>query len=256
MKVVPEKHFLNWQQDSCNNSLARLVFPDKTEKFEIEVDLTAEIALFNPFDYFLEPEAENYPFEYSPDLAKDLEPYRVSLPAGPLLETFLASLPRGKQSTVGFLVDLNKRVRDEINYVVRLNPGIQSCEETLACHAGSCRDSGWLLVQVLRHLGFASRFVSGYLVQLVPDDIGEDSTGHTDSADLHAWAEVFLPGAGWIGLDPTSGLLAAEGHIPLACTPDASNAAPVSGSVESSGVNFSYSMSPNIPPATGRHNRS
>ncbi|MGA8026537.1 MAG: transglutaminase family protein, partial [Bryobacteraceae bacterium] len=245
MKVVPAKHSIHWQQDPYNNSLARLVFSDKTQKFEVEVDLIAEIEAVNPFDYFLEPEVQSYPFEYPPALAKDLEPYRALSPAGPLLDRFLNTLPTEKQSTVGFLVDLNSRVSHEVGYVVRLNPGIQNCEETLGLRTGSCRDSGWLLVEILRQLGFAARFVSGYLIQLAPDETGagEPANNASDSADLHAWAEVFLPGAGWIGFDPTSGLAAAEGHIPLASTPDASSAAPITGSVEPSKVDFSYSMS-------------
>src|SRR6202011_5936526 len=158
---------------------------------------------------------------------------------GQLLQRFLDSVPRETRPTLGFLVDLNRRARDEIGYVTRLEPGIQTCEETFDRRTGSCRDSAWLLVQILRHVGLAARFVSGYLIQLA----SEESALSKDSFDLHAWAEVYLPGAGWIGFDPTSGLLAAEGHIPLACAPEASDAAPITGSVEPSGVEFGYTMS-------------
>jgi uncharacterized protein (DUF2126 family) len=192
----------------------------------------------------------DYPFEYAPDLAKDLEPYRSVDPAGPLLQTFLGKLSREKRGTIGFLVDLNGRVRDEIEYVTRLVPGVQTCEQTLQKGTGSCRDSSWLLVQVLRHLGIAARFVSGYLIQLIADESApfeaesEAPSGpQTDSADFHAWGEVFLPGAGWIGMDPTSGLFAGEGHIPLVCTPSASKAAPIEGTIELANVDFSYSIS-------------
>lgn len=245
MKVVPAKHFINWQQDPFNNSLARLVFPEKAKELRVEVDLIAELSPHNPFDYFLEPEAESFPFEYSRSLAKDLEPYRRLEPAGPLLKSFLDTLSNDRRPTVAFLVDLNCRVRDVIGYIVRFDPGIQTSEETLARHAGSCRDSAWLLVQILRHLGFAARFVSGYLIQLATDEqsIAASSTLPTDSIDLHAWAEVYLPGAGWIGFDPTSGLVAAEGHIPLASTPEALEAAPITGSVEPCNSDFSYSTS-------------
>jgi uncharacterized protein (DUF2126 family) len=198
--------------------------------------LIAELSAVNPFDFFLEPYAEQFPFEYPPELARDLEPYLKPSPAGPLLQNFVASISRTPRATVGFLVDLNRAVRDEIGYLVRLESGIQTAEETLDKGCGSCRDSGWLLVEILRQLGLAARFVSGYLIQLASE------TNKNDTADLHAWAEVFLPGAGWIGLDATSGLMAGEGHIPLACTPDATDAAPITGTVERAGVDFSFSM--------------
>ena len=245
LHVTPGGHFLNWQLDAHNNYQARVLFPDKTNEFVVEVDLFAELTPFNPFDFFLEPGVENYPFGYALDLAKDLEPYLSVEPAGPLLQAFLRKLSRERRGTIGFLVDLNRRVRDEIKYVTRLDPGVQTCEQTIEKCTGSCRDSAWLLVQVLRHAGIAARFVSGYLIQLAADESApEGPTGpQTDSADFHAWAEVFLPGAGWIGMDPTSGLLAGEGHIPLVCTPSASNAAPIEGTVELANVDFDYSKS-------------
>ncbi len=242
LKVSPAHHFLNWQQDIYNNHLARFVFPDKTDELVVEVDLIADLSPVNPFDFFLEPEAENFPFSYPAELTKDLEPYLKTKEAGPLLEDFLDSIEREKRGTTSFLVELNSQVKNAIGYTARLDPGIQDCEQTLATRTGSCRDSAWFLVQVLRHLGLASRFASGYLIQLHEDDSPtHDAT--QDSADLHAWAEVFLPGAGWIGLDPTSGLFTAEGHIPLACTPDPPNASAITGTVEPSRVEFSYAMS-------------
>jgi uncharacterized protein (DUF2126 family) len=243
--VTPAKHVLNWQLDLHNNHVARLLFQDKTNEFVVEVDLVAEPSPSNPFDFFLEPQAENYPFEYAPDLSKDLEPYLSVDTAGPRLQAFLGKLSRKDRGTISFLVDLNRSVREEIDYVTRLDPGIQTCELTLEKCTGSCRDSAWLLVQILRHLGIAARFVSGYLIQLAADETASEGASgpQTDSADFHAWAEAFLPGAGWIGLDPTSGLFAGEGHIPLVCTPNASQAAPIEGTVELANVDFSYSMS-------------
>ena len=245
LRVTPAGHLLNWQLDAHNNHLARLLFPDKTPEFVVEVDLVAELSSFNPFDFFLEPGVEDYPFEYAPELARDLETYRSVEPTGPLLQAFLEKLPRETRGTISFLVDLNRRVRNEIGYVTRLDPGVQTCEQTLEKCTGSCRDSAWLLVQILRHLGIAARFVSGYLIQLAADERASEgpSGPQTDSADFHAWAEAFLPGAGWIGMDPTSGLFAGEGHIPFVCTPNASTAAPIEGTVELANVDFSYSMS-------------
>src|SRR6202048_1976308 len=242
LKITPTDHLLNWQLDPHHNHLARVLFPRKTREFVVEVDLVAELSPINPFDFFLEPGVEEFPFEYAPELAKDLEPYRSVDPAGPLLKGLVESLLGEKRGTVGFLSDLNRRVRDEVGYVTRLDHGVQTCEQTLEKRTGSCRDSAWLLVQSLRHLGIAARFVSGYLIQMAADE-GASEGPQTDSADLHAWAEAFLPGAGWIGFDPTSGLFAGEGHIPLVCTPDASKAAPIRGTVEPAKVEFSYSMS-------------
>ncbi|MEO6817447.1 MAG: transglutaminase family protein [Edaphobacter sp.] len=245
LDVTPTQHLLHWQFDPHANHLARLLFPEKTDEFVVEVNLVADLTPFNPFDFFLEPGAGEYPFEYAPELAKDLERCRSVDPAGLLLKAFLEDFPREKQGTINFLVHVNQRVRDEIGYVSRLDPGVQTCEETLALRTGSCRDSAWLLVQVLRQLGIAARFVSGYLIQMAADDKAEAGPNviQKDSADLHAWAEAFLPGAGWIGMDPTSGLFASEGHISLVCTPNASQAAPIGGTVERAAVDFNYSVS-------------
>ena len=244
LRIEPKTHFINWQQDPHGNFQARLVFPEKTREFSIDVDLVADLAVVNPFDFFLEPSAEKCPFEYPADVATDLIPYRETEPAGPLLKQWLAAVDRSPAPTTDFLVELNRRLQKDISYVIRMEPGVQSCEETLGRRSGSCRDSGWLLVQILRHLGFAARFVSGYLIQLTPDIKPLDGPPgpERDFTDLHAWAEVFLPGAGWIGLDPTSGLLAGEGHIPLAATPAPTSAAPVTGSVDECQVDFRHEM--------------
>jgi uncharacterized protein (DUF2126 family) len=241
LKVVPKHHFLNWQQDPQSNYAARYVFPEPTREFLLHVDLVAEMAAINPFDFFLEKDAETFPFVYEPALARELRPYLEKEPAGLLLQRFFAEIDRRRKPVIDFLVALNRLVQRRVGYVVRLEPGIQSCDETLQFGTGSCRDSAWLLVQLLRHLGLAARFVSGYLIQLAPDDPSLGGPAQ-DFTDLHAWTEVYLPGAGWVGLDPTSGLLAGEGHIPLACTPDATSAAPVAGGVEPCEVDFAHDM--------------
>jgi uncharacterized protein (DUF2126 family) len=262
LKVRPEKHFINWQQDPQSNYLARLVFPEPTTELFVEVDLVAEMGVFNPFDFFLEPSAEEYPFAYEPVLARELRPYLEREPAEPRLIEFLASIPRMRARTTDFLVGLNQRVKEEVGYVIRMESGIQTCEETLRSRTGSCRDSAWLLVELMRHLGLASRFVSGYLIQLQADvkPLEGPAGPSADFTDLHAWAEVYLPGAGWIGFDPTSGLLAGEGHLPLACTPYAVSAAPITGLLDPCNTEFSHEMavqriyeSPRVTkPYTGR----
>ncbi len=234
LAVLPQEHFLNWQQDPQGNWLARLVFPEKTDALKISVDLVSELSVINPFDFFLEPYAESFPFAYEPIQQEELWPYLGRQPLTPLLQTYLRSIPATAPVTMNFLVELNQRLQQEIRYTIRLEPGVQTPEQTLAYQSGSCRDSAWLLVQLLRQLGLAARFVSGYLIQLKPDVLalqGPPGPG-ADFTDLHAWTEVYLPGAGWVGLDPTSGLLAGEGHIPLACAPDPANAAPLSGLIE------------------------
>jgi transglutaminase-like putative cysteine protease len=244
LKVTPEKHFVNWQQDPQSNYLARLVFPEKTSEFRIEVDLVAEMAVMNPFDFFLEDYAQQYPFTYQPDELRELTPYLNVLPGTPKFEEYVRSTEAEPMRTIDFLVGINQKLSQDISYLIRMEPGVQTPEETLTKAAGSCRDSAWLLVQMLRQRGLAARFVSGYLIQLVADvkSLDGPSGPTTDFTDLHAWCEVYLPGAGWIGLDPTSGLLAGEGHIPLACTPEPSSAAPVSGAVDESKVTFTHTM--------------
>ena len=242
LKVLPEKHFINWQQDPFGNYLARLVFPDPVRIMSFEVDVVAEIVTINPFDFFVEEYAQHYPFEYAPHLRKELSPYLEITEDGARLRQWLSGVDRARREVNNFLVDLNKRLERDIDYTIRMEPGIQTCEETLEKALGSCRDTGWLLVQMLRHLGLAARFVSGYLVQLTPDEKpleGPAGTDH-DFTDLHAWAEVYVPGAGWLGLDPTSGLFAGEGHIPLACTPDPVSAAPIAGTTGKCNVEFRF----------------
>src|SRR5258708_23396157 len=233
LKIEPQEQFLNWQQDPQSNWLARVVFPEKTDHFTVSVDLTVEMNVINPFDFFLEPNAEYFPFAYAGELKAELEPYLATRDTGPAFERYLAAIARDKKQTTNFIFDLNARLSRDIGYLIRMEPGIQTPEETLCKGSGSCRDTAWLLVQLLRRLGLAARFASGYLVQLKPDVKSLDGPSGPEEAftHLHAWCEVYRPGAGWVGLAPTSGLFAGEGHIPLACAANPTLAAPLSGAV-------------------------
>lgn len=230
LSVLPASHLIHWQQDPYGNWVARFIFTEKTSELRVTVDLQADLTVINPFDFFIEPYAENFPFVYEAQLQDDLIAYTRTEPSDPLLQDWITRV-RGELAgnaigTTQFLVSLNQRLARDVAYEVRMEPGVQTPEQTLQLARGSCRDSGWLLVKILRHLGLGARFVSGYLIQLK----AEGPTGPAaDGADLHAWAEVYVPGAGWIGLDPTSGMLAGEGHIPLACSTAPQSAAPVSG---------------------------
>jgi uncharacterized protein (DUF2126 family)/transglutaminase-like putative cysteine protease len=247
LTIAPDDHFINWQQDPFGNYLARVVFPSKASELDITVGLVADMGVINPFDFFIEDYAERYPFSYPAELAADLKPYLENAPSalGPALDAWLAGLPPlnvDGQPTVPFLSDLNAAVNRDVAYSVRMEAGVQTPDQTLTRAIGSCRDSAWLLVTALRHFGLAARFVSGYLVQLAADQkpIDGPSGPTSDFTDLHAWAEVYIPGAGWIGLDPTSALYAGEGHIPLAATPQPSSSAAITGATERSETTMVY----------------
>jgi uncharacterized protein (DUF2126 family)/transglutaminase-like putative cysteine protease len=244
LKVEPADHYINWQQDPFSNYQGCLVFEKKAREFKVTVDLIVEMAVYNPFDFFLEPAAEKYPFKYDNLLKQELAPYLAAEHLTKRLRSCLARIDRRRRRTIDFLVDVNQMVHHDISYLIRMEPGVQTPDETLKLGSGSCRDSAWLMVQLLRHCGLAARFVSGYLIQLRPDVKSLDGPSGTDVdfTDLHAWCEVYLPGAGWVGLDATSGLLAGEGHIPLACTPQPSGAAPIEGGVDKCEVEFAHHM--------------
>ena len=242
-KITPKEHFINWQQDPFGNFQARVVFLKSTKEMSIDVEVIAKLDVINPFDFFIEEACEYFPFKYDEIVQAELKPYLEIQEAIPLTLQFIQeNFISEKIKTVDFLVHINQKVFETLQYNIRMEVGVQSCEETLTTKTGSCRDFAWLLVQVLRGYGLAARFVSGYIVQLKPDvkSLDGPSGPEEDFTDLHAWVEVYVPGAGWIGLDPTSGLFASEGHIPLCCTPDYRSAAPVTGATDVCEVAFEF----------------
>ena len=250
LKVLPQDHFLNWQQDPQSNYLARLVVNEPTDVFSIEVDLVVDLAPINPFDFFLDDDAEYYPFVYNKSLKRELRPYFAKRAMTPLFQEFLESieaLDTNEIRSIDFLALVNQKVFSSLQYTLRMDPGIFTPEKTLKESKGSCRDFAWLLVNLYRRLGLAARFVSGYSIQLAPDQKPVDETAaagvQEDVCDLHAWCEVYLPGAGWIGLDPTSGLFCGEGHIPLATSADAKGSSPIEGGITKCNTEFDVEMS-------------
>ena len=245
LRIEPAKHYINWQQDAVGNFVASVEFLEPTRQLTFTVGLIADLKVINPFDFFIQSWAETWPsagFSYPEPLADELKPYLRLVDEdgdgsgpGDLAQAWVANfnMPEGTR-TIDFLVALNRAVNADVGYSLRMEPGVQTPDFTLRTGIGSCRDSAWLLVSILRQLGLAARFVSGYLVQLASDVKALDGPAGpaADFTDLHAWAEVYVPGAGWIGLDPTSGLLATEGHIPLAATPHPASAAAITGGID------------------------
>lgn len=231
--VHPSNHIMHWQQDVFGNFIARVDFDGPVASMSLTVQLQATLNPYNPFNVRIDDYAQYFPFRYSLNQQGDLRSYLEIVDYGLKLSTLVAKLNLMNQDILGFLVSVNNLIYSQVAYAKREQQGVRSSEQTLEYRTGSCRDSAWLLVQVTRYLGLASRFVSGYLVQ------PENSTQQL-SVDLHAWAEVFIPGAGWIGLDTTSGLFASEGHIPLAATPRPADSAPVTGTTDLCNASIYY----------------
>lgn len=236
LTISPELHYLHWQQDAYANYQARVLVPELTDRFEMSVQCVVRLLPVNPFDFYIEPHAEHVPFHYLDRDGQGLAPYlRVDASSqehrGRFYD-FFSSVASYRLPTIEFLVELNRRIQRELDYEVRHEPGVQSPEDTLLKGRGSCRDLAWLEIQILRRLGFAARFVSGYWIQ----------AESPYASELHAWTEVYVPGAGWIGIDPTAGVLAGQGHIPLACAPEPSGASPIEGSLEACGVVFDHDI--------------
>jgi len=239
LRVDPQDAEVRWHHDPHDNWVARAFFPSPAGKLDIDVRMEARLAPVNPFDFYVDDWALRYPFAYPHALSRELAAYLWRDEPTPRVRAFVEEVRAavGGSNTAEALTTANRMTHARIGYLTREEEGVLAPEETLARGCGSCRDSAWLLVQVLRHLGIAARFSSGYLVQLQrPPEIARDTLA------LHAWCEAYLPGAGWMGLDATSGLATAEGHIPLASVAHHETAAPVSGSFSGAGASLEFDM--------------
>lgn len=245
LTVTPEPTVIYQYEDPFGNWVERCLFGATVDKLDFTVEMVADLTPVNPFNFLILPEAARLPIDYSDELTEALHPYLRCRAVGSDASLLTSMDGSAEEDVVPYLVELNRTINDRIEYQPRTDPGVWTPQETLERGVGSCRDTAWLLTETLRQLGFAARFVSGYLIQLdVEVESANDERPTTeDQAALHAWTEVYLPGAGWIGLDPTSGFLTAEGHLPLARSPEPIGAAPVTGSTAPCEPQLQYSMS-------------
>ncbi len=219
LKVEAQPHWLNWLRDPLENYVGRLDFPEPVTRLGLDVELIAELEPMNPFDFLVEPYAAEYPFDYPKQLQKELAPYLAAPASGARLDAWLDALDPRLGYIMDFLRQVNSRVNASVPRVLPADSGAIDLEATLASGTGSSRAVAWLATLALRDLGMAARLVSGYRVFLTREP----------SASLHAWTEVYLPGAGWVGMDPAGGLFTHEGYLPLAAAPDPLRAQPLVG---------------------------
>lgn len=224
-----------WVRDAYGNLVLRCNFGlSESKVLEFKTRIEVEVAEDNPFDFILESHATAYPFSYrEPDLSS-LKSYldtKAGAGAFRALDWFykVVPSPSGHSDVVQFLSELNEAIRREINYIRRDEEGIQNPDTTIDLGSGSCRDMAVLFISILRQLGFAARFCSGYLYDPPVGEGGEHAFNRAVGS-MHAWAEVYLPGAGWKGFDPTNGILANGFFIPCGVSHDPQNVNPIQGS--------------------------
>lgn len=217
-------HVVQWKRDVLDNSVAVVRFNEMTERLLITSNVVIQHYDDNPFDFLIDDYAVNHPFIYASAEQAELAPFRQSVyPADQLpVQAWLDSLGLIKPiQTFSLLDQINRSISSQFRYQMREEPGVQTPAFTLASKSGSCRDFAALFMEASRYLGLASRFVSGYL----NTPLNDGSSGST-----HAWAEVYLPGAGWKGFDPTSGEVTGNRHIATAVARHPEAVPPVAGS--------------------------
>ena len=226
LRVEPGAHFINWLRDPYENHLARLDLPQPTSHLTLTVEVILELAVSDPFDFLVESFASSAPFEYPEQLRKELTPYLAPGASGPRFAAWLAQLDRRPRYVIEFLDTINRAVQERIAVEATVRAGAIDVEALLASSRGAPWELAWLLTLSLRGVGLAARFVSGYRI------IAGPATAAAAAASLHAWSEVFLPGAGWVGLDPATALFTNEHYVPLAGVPDPLGALPWVGDRE------------------------
>lgn len=236
LRVHAETHYLNWLRDPFENHLARLDFPDPTDAVTLEIDLIAELEPVNPFEFLVEPFAASHPFDYPEQLRKELAPYLRRGTSGSKLNQFLKKLKLKSGYITEQIGAINEYVSNALAVTGPGNPGAIDLETVLHQGHGSAWELAWLLTLTLRNVGLAARVTQGYRIFL-------DAKAKTDTVSNHAWSEVFLPGAGWVGLDPCGGLFINEGYIPLASAPEPLRVLPIAGYRECCEETFNETIS-------------
>jgi len=210
-EIFPTPLGSNQRLDMEGNLFQQIWFGEPTNRFEINVHLDLTVSSLNPFEFIISKDFEKLgpngelTFHYSDEQKQFLWPF-LNHTDSPQINGLAKNIKQGSNGIVTYLVELTAHLHGMCDYIVRENPGIWPPEKTLSERQGSCRDLAWLLINMLRGEGIASRFVSGYAYN------PELEENH----ELHAWVEAFCPGAGWIGLDPSIGLLTDAYYIPLA----------------------------------------
>jgi hypothetical protein len=248
LKVTPAQHFVNWQQDPHGNWLARFVFPEKTGEFKIEVDLTAELAVINPFDFFIEPYVEDFPFTLNEETQEALKLYCRQEQLDKMCIAYFKTFLSGPVRTIDFLVKMLEKIYTDFRVDGEQTGRRQSANESVRRRSTNTPERCWLVIQLLRFFGFPSRYVSGYQICTREDyklrgDVVLKNDGQGDEVFLAGWVDTFIPGAGWIALSPMTGLFCDECWLPLSCGPEPKYCAPISGLVEPAGVKFGFYLS-------------
>jgi transglutaminase-like putative cysteine protease len=226
LDIEPRPMQLRWVHDVLDNSVAVATFSGRTNELCFDSTVTLEHLETELPDYALEPEATTYPFAYARDDRPDLAPALLRQSPAADIDRWAAGFlaPSGSTGTIALLRAMTVGIREQLSYRRRTERGVQTPTETLLRQSGSCRDFALLMIDGVRSLGFAARFVSGYI--FVPDAVPSDTLG---GGATHAWLQVYLPGAGWVDFDPTNRIIGNRNLIRVAVAWEPAQALPLWG---------------------------